>query len=46
MIFNACLSKSLVEDAALTGLGSLGYVVKHGFEIAPGEHLAERVDYG
>jgi hypothetical protein len=30
-------SESLVEDAALAWLESLGYTVKHGSEIAPGE---------
>ena len=33
---------SLVEDAALAWLESLGYTVKHGPEIAPGELAAER----
>jgi hypothetical protein len=30
-------TESIVEDAALAWLESLGYVVKHGPEIAPGE---------
>jgi hypothetical protein len=38
-------TESVVEDAALAWLESLGYVVKHGLEIAPGELLAERTDY-
>lgn len=33
-------SESVVEDAALAWLEALGYAVKHGAEIAPGE-LAE-----
>jgi type I restriction enzyme R subunit len=37
--------ESVVEDAALAWLKSLGYVVKHGLEIAPGELVAERTDY-
>jgi type I restriction enzyme R subunit len=39
-------AESVVEQAALAWLGSLGYTVKHGPEIAPGELTAERVDYG
>jgi type I restriction enzyme R subunit len=39
-------TESVVEDAALAWLESLGYVVKHGPEIAPGELFAERGDYG
>ena len=34
-------SESVVEDAALAWLESLGYAVKHGPEIAPGELFAE-----
>ena len=30
-------TESLIEDAALTWLASLGYAVQHGPEIAPGE---------
>ena len=30
-------TESVVEDAALAWLESLGYAVKHGPEIAPGE---------
>jgi len=40
------LSESVVEDAALAWLESLGYTIKHGPEIAPGELTAERVDSG
>ena len=39
-------TESVVEDAALTWLESLGYAIKHGPEIAPGELFAERGDYG
>src|SRR6266481_1954594 len=39
-------TESVVEDAALAWLESLGYTVKHGPEIAPGELFAERDDYG
>ena len=35
-------NESLVEDAALALLESLGYAAKHGPEIAPGELLAEQ----
>ena len=36
-------TKFIVEDAALAWLKSLGYAIKHGPEIAPGEILAERM---
>ena len=39
-------SESVVEDAALAWLAELGWVIKHGPEIAPGELFAERKDYG
>jgi len=39
-------TESVVEDAALAWLESLGYTVKHGPEIGPGELFAERADYG
>jgi len=35
-------AESTVESAALIWLKSLGWIVKHGFEIAPGEILFER----
>lgn len=38
-------TESVVEDAALAWLESLGYAIKHGPEIAPGELFAERGDY-
>ena len=37
-------TESVVEDAALAWLGGLGYAIKHGPEIAPGEIFAERSD--
>ena len=39
-------TESVVEDAALAWLEGLGYAVKYGPEIAPGEISAERQDYG
>jgi len=39
-------TESVVEDAALDWLKSLGYAIKHGPHIAPGELAAERQDYG
>jgi hypothetical protein len=39
-------TESIVEDAALAWLESLGYAVLHGPDIAPGELAAERNDYG
>lgn len=39
-------SESVVEDATLGSLESLGWAVKHGPETAPGELAAERGDYG
>src|SRR6266508_2785496 len=39
-------TESVVEQAALAWLESLGYTIKHGPEIAPGELAAERTDYG
>ncbi len=38
-------SESVVEDAALAWLAELGWGVKHGPEIAPGELFAERQSY-
>ena len=37
-------TESVVEDAALAWLGSLGYKVLHGPDIAVGESAAERSD--
>jgi type I restriction enzyme R subunit len=42
----AGMTESTVEQAALAWLSSLGWPVKHGAEIAPGEPFAERADYG
>src|SRR5919204_6238712 len=39
-------TESVIEEAALTWLERLGWTVKHGPEIAPGEPAAERADYG
>jgi hypothetical protein len=36
------LTESIVEDAALTWFGELGYAVGHGPRMAPGEPAAER----
>jgi hypothetical protein len=38
--------ESIVEDVALARLKSLGYVVKHGSEIALGEPTAEHSKSG
>ena len=38
-------TESVVEEAALAWLESLGFTVKHGPDIAPGEPGAERADY-
>ncbi len=39
-------NESIVEDAALAWLESVGWVVRNGAQIAPGEPAAERDDYG
>lgn len=36
------LTESIVEDAALTWFGELGYAVGHGPQMAPGELATER----
>ena len=41
-IFN----ESIIEEATLSWLENLGYSIKNGLEIAPGEPAAERADYG
>jgi type I restriction enzyme R subunit len=38
-------TESIVESSALAWLESLGWTVKHGTEIAPGELMAERSDF-
>ncbi len=40
------LTESIVEDAALTWFGELGYAVGHGPHMAPGEPAAERESFG
>jgi type I restriction enzyme, R subunit len=40
------LTESIVEDAALTWFGELGYAVGHGPQMAPGEPVAERDSFG
>ena len=40
------LNESIVEDAALTWFGELGYAVGHGPQFAPGEPAAERDSFG
>jgi len=39
-------TESVVEQAALAWLESLGYLILSGPEIAPGESISEREDYG
>jgi len=39
-------TESTVEEAALAWLESIGWAVRNGAEIAPGELFAERTDYG
>src|SRR4030095_6145962 len=41
----AGVTESVVEQAALAWLESVGWSVRHGAEIAPGELAAERSDY-
>ncbi|MBL9143835.1 MAG: DUF559 domain-containing protein, partial [Verrucomicrobiaceae bacterium] len=40
------LTESIVEDAALTWFGELGYAVGHGPQMAPGEPATERDSFG
>ena len=40
------LNEAIVEDAALTWFGELGYAVGHGPQLAPGEPAAERDSFG
>ncbi|MEP7200846.1 MAG: type I restriction endonuclease, partial [Chloroflexota bacterium] len=40
------LTESVVEEAALNWLGTLGYTIAHGPDIAPEELAAEREHYG
>ena len=39
-------TESTIEQAALAWFESVGWAVRHGAEIAPGELAAERSDYG
>jgi type I restriction enzyme R subunit len=39
-------TESMIEQATLAWFESVGWSVKHGAEIAPGEPAAERGDYG
>ena len=41
----ASFNESIVEQAALAWLSTLGYTVLDGFSIAPGAPYAERQDY-
>jgi type I restriction enzyme R subunit len=36
------LNESVVEEAALTWFGELGYIIAHGPDLAPGEAANER----
>lgn len=38
----SAVNESIVEDAALTWFGELGYAIGHGPRLAPGERVAER----
>ena len=40
------LNESIVEDAALTWFGELGYSFGHGLQLAPGEPASERASFG
>ena len=42
----SALNESIVEEAALTWFGELGYAVGHGPQLAPGEPAAERDSFG
>jgi type I restriction enzyme R subunit len=39
-------NESIVEDAALSWFGELGYTIGHGPHLAPGEPSAERDSFG
>ena len=41
---NSGIGESVIDDAALAWLESLGYIVLHGPDIAVGEPAAERSD--
>jgi type I restriction enzyme R subunit len=40
------MNESIVEEAALTWFGELGYAIGHGTHLAPGEPAAERESFG
>ncbi len=40
------MNEFIVEDAALTWFGELGYAVRHGPQFAPGKPAAERESFG
>jgi type I restriction enzyme R subunit len=40
------LNESIVEDAALEWFGELGYEIRHGPQLVPGEPAAERESFG
>ena len=42
----SAFTESVVEDAALAWLESVGWQIRNGAEIAPGEAAAERTTYG
>ena len=46
VVTDASLSESTVEAVALDWLGSLGWTVLHGPDVAPDTPTAERADYG
>ena len=46
MSIGTTFTESVVEDAALAWLEALGWTIKNGPEIAPGELAAERTDFG
>ena len=39
-------NESIIEEATLSWLESIGYSIRNGLDIAPGEPAAERADYG
>ena len=39
------MNESIVEEAALTWFGELGYAIGHGPHLAPGEPAAERESF-
>ena len=45
-MISAGVTESVVEQAGLAWLESVGWEVRNGTEIAPGEPTAERDDYG